>query len=300
MFKTIKRIIDWCGNFKGRLYVGFIFSFFSTWFAAMPIMCAAYTINNLMECKKNGVPFNANLIWISLVAIIAFILLRFLFDYLRAMFQEAISYDLVTRDRLAIGDALKRVSLGYFQKMNTGNILNSITTGLHTLESMGIRMIDNFVGGYLNYLCVFIFLAVFNWKVSLISVAGVAVSFLFLLLISHYSKKNAPVAAKASRDLTNATLEYARGLSVVKSFSQGGASMQAMKDSCKDSKDINIKIELAFTPLKCTSSVCTKSCFNSHCFSNSIFVPFWTDFVHVLFNVRFLFIYSFCRNRTYK
>ena len=66
--------------------------------------------------------------------------------------QEAISYELIARDRLAVGDALKRVSLGYFAQMNTGNILNSITTGLGTLESMGIRMIDNFVGGYLNIL----------------------------------------------------------------------------------------------------------------------------------------------------
>ena len=58
-----------------------------------------------------------------------------------------------------MGDALRRVSLGYFQQMSTGNILNSITTGLGTLENMGIRMIDNFVGGYLNFLVVFILIA---------------------------------------------------------------------------------------------------------------------------------------------
>ena len=72
------------------------------------------------------------------------------------------SYELIARDRLAVGDALKRVSLGYFAQMNTGNILNSITTGLGTLENMGIRMIDNFVGGYLNFLCIFLFLLFFN------------------------------------------------------------------------------------------------------------------------------------------
>ena len=96
MFKTIRRIINWCGEFKGKLYIGFVFSFFSNIFAAMPIMVAAYTVGML-------------------------IFFRFLFDYLRAKFQEAISYELIARDRLAIGDALKRVSLGYFQQMNTGN-----------------------------------------------------------------------------------------------------------------------------------------------------------------------------------
>lgn len=49
MFKTVKRIIDWCGEFKGKLYLGFIFSFFSYWFAAMPVMVAAYTIGMLLD-----------------------------------------------------------------------------------------------------------------------------------------------------------------------------------------------------------------------------------------------------------
>ena len=75
-------------------------------------------------------------------------ILHFFFDYMRSSFQESISYELVAKDRLA----LKRVSLGYFQKNSTGTILNSITTGLNLLENMGIRMIDNFVGGYLNFL----------------------------------------------------------------------------------------------------------------------------------------------------
>ena len=146
MFKTIKRIIEWCGDFKARLYWGFVFSFFSYWFAAAPIMIAAYTVGRLILDEQGKMSFNKNLIWISLVSIAALIFLRFLFDYLRSRYQETISYHLVARDRLAIGDALKRVSLGYFANVNTGNILSSITTGLTMLENMGIRMLDTFIG----------------------------------------------------------------------------------------------------------------------------------------------------------
>ncbi len=149
MFHTVKRIIDWCGEFKGKLYAGFVVSFFSHLFTALPIMAAAYTVGLLLQSALDGTPFDTSRVWKSLVLLLALVFLRFLFDYLRARFQEAIGYELVARDRLAVGDALKRVSLGYFQQMSTGNILNSITTGLGTLENMGIRMIDNFVGGYL-------------------------------------------------------------------------------------------------------------------------------------------------------
>lgn len=248
MFKTIRRIINWCGEFKGKLYIGFVFSFFSNIFAAMPIMVAAYTVGMLIEAQKGNRTFERKWIGYSVVLILLLIFLRFLFDYLRARFQEAISYELTARDRLAIGDALKRVSLGYFQEMNTGNILSSITTGLGTLETMGIRMIDNFIGGYLNFLVVFLTLCVFSPITALIALIAAGISFFFLLMISSYSAKNAPVEAKANRDMTGAVLEYARGLSVVKSFGQSGASMQAFSEAVADSRKIHLKIEWGFIP----------------------------------------------------
>ena len=246
MFKTVKRIIRWCGEFRGKLYLGFVFSFFSTWFAAMPIMAAAYTVGLLIQGR-----LERKWIGLSLLVIGALVLLRFLFSYLQARFQEAISYELVARDRLAIGEALKRVSLGYFQQVDTGNILNSITTGLHTLENMGIRMVDSFIGGYLNFLCILLCLLAVSPLAALISLAGTALSFLFLLLVSRHSAANAPVSAQAGRDLTAATLEYARGLPVVKSFGQGGASMAAMRKAIRGSRDICLKIEWGFIPSNC-------------------------------------------------
>ncbi len=204
MFKTLKRIIDWCGEFRGKLYIGFAFSFFSHLFAAMPVMVAAYTIGLLLTSELEGAVFDKKWAGISLCVIALLVILRFFFDYMRSRFQEAISYELVAKDRLAIGDALKRVSLGYFQKNSTGDILNSITTGLNTLENMGIRMIDNFVGGYLNFLVIFLCLLVFSPLTALIALAGAAVSFLFLLLVSKHSVKNATKETEAGRKLSGA------------------------------------------------------------------------------------------------
>ena len=248
MFGTVKRIINWCGSFKRNLYIGFIFSFFSGWFAAMPVIWAAFIIGKLVEGTKDGTTLTTGWVTKSIGVLVLFVFLRFLFDYIRARFQESISYELIARDRLAVGDALKRVSLGYFQNMNTSTILNSITTGLHTLEGMGIRMIDNFVGGYLNFICILLWLTYIDWRVGAIAIAGAALSLVFLLVISRYSTQNAPVLAEANRELTGATLEYARGLAVVKSFGKAGASIEAMRTACRDSRDINLKIEWGYIP----------------------------------------------------
>lgn len=248
MFQTVKRIIDWCGEFKGKLYAGFVMTFFSHIFTAMPLALAAYTIGLLIESVQNGTSFDTSWIWKSILIQVGLVFFRFLFDYFRARLQEPIGYQLTARDRLAVGDALKRVSLGYFQQVSTGNILNSITTGLSTLEGMGIRMIDNFVGGYLNFLVIFLALLICSPLTSLIALAAAALSFAFLMVISHYSHKNAPVEAQANQDMTGAIIEYARGLAVVKSFGKTGAAMDSVKQAIHDSKKIHLKIEWGYVP----------------------------------------------------
>ena len=292
MFKTVKRIIDWCGEFKGKLYLGFMMTFFSHIFAALPLGLAAYTIGKLTQAQKSGEAFDTSWIWKSILIQVVLVFFRFLFDYFRARLQEPISYQLTARDRLAVGDALKRVSLGYFGQVSTGNILSSITTGLSTLETMGIRMIDNFVGGYLNFLVIFICLAVCSPVTALIALAATMLSLCFMLIISHYSRINAPVEAKANRDMTGAVIEYARGLSVVKSFGKAEASMGSVTNAVHDSKKIHLKIEWGYIPanalhllaLKC-GSVSLAMASALQCLWGSMGFPMMLMFVFFSFSI---------------
>ena len=292
MFRTVKRIIDWCGEFKGKLYLGFVMTFFSHIFAALPLGLAAYTVGTLIEAQKNGTAFDTSWIWKSIIIQIVLVFFRFLFDYFRARLQEPISYQLTARDRLAVGDALKRVSLGYFGQVSTGNILSSITTGLSTLENMGIRMIDNFVGGYLNFLLIFIGLAICSPVTALIALAAAGLSLCFMLIISHYSRVNSPVEAQANRDMTGAVIEYARGLAVVKSFGKAGASMESVKKAVHDSKKIHLKVEWGYLPanaahllaLKC-GSVGLAMASAIQCLRGSMSLPMMLMFVFFSFSI---------------
>ena len=251
MFRTIRRIIRWCGDFRKRLYISFFFSFLSGLSAAAPIIYAGYIIGNVVQWQVEGFGIPFGLWFQSFIVIFATILLRFLLDYIKARFQETISYELVARDRLAIGTALKRVSLGYFQEKDTGTILNSITTGLYTLENMGMRMIDTFVGGYLSFFCIFILLFVIHPFGALICLVGVLLSFLCLSLISRYSKRNTLVQNEVNEKLTRAAVEYTRGLPVVKSFGMEGASFSAFRKACVEARKIALKIEWGFIPFNC-------------------------------------------------
>jgi len=259
MFRTIRRIIRWCGDFKKRLYISFFFSFLSGLSAAAPAIYTGYIIGNVVQWRAGDFSVPSGLWLQSLGVIFATILLRFLLDYMKARFQETISYELVARDRLAIGTALKRVSLGYFQEKDTGTVLNSITTGLYTLENMGMRMIDTFVGGYLSFFCIFILLFVIHPFGALICLAGILLSFLCLSLISRYSKRNTLIQTRVNEKLTRAAVEYTRGLPVVKSFGMEGASFLAFRKACIEARKIALKIEWGFIPFNCLHLLALKA-----------------------------------------
>ena len=141
--------------------------------------------------------------------------------------------------------------LGYFSQNSVGDILAGVTTELSTLELQGMKMVDVIINGYAKFIAIVLCLIFFSPVAALISIVGVALSALALQGISRHSEKTAATTHKAMEDMSGAAIEYIRGLSIVKSFGQEGASTRNFRNASKDLKDIHIKAEKGFTPFNC-------------------------------------------------
>ena len=251
MFKSMKRIIRWAGKYKGRLYLGSVCSFFSSLSTAIPTMAAAYALDKAVQAYWTNTAMDTALIWQTLWIIIGSIMLNFLLSYLRAVLQESIGYEVAAGQRIHLGDVLKRVPLGYFSQNSVGDILAGVTTELSTLELQGMKMVDVIINGYAKFIAIVLCLIFFSPVAAVISIVGVALSALALQGISRHSEKTAATTHKAMEDMSGAAIEYIRGLSIVKSFGQEGASIENFRNASKDLKDIHIKVEKGFTPFNC-------------------------------------------------
>ncbi|APH14930.1 ABC transporter family protein [Clostridium sporogenes] len=251
MFKSIKGIIQWAGQRKKRLYIGFIYSFFNTMFTAMPIMGATYGLNLIIEDMKGNK--NLTIDWVFyMLGFMAFAVLgRFLFSYLRASTKDSIGYEAISEQRIRIGDILKRVSLGFFSEKKAGEIASAVTTDLSFIEMYGMNMIDVVVNGYISAFTMVFCLAFYNLWIAIIAAVGILLSAIFLKLLGDKSNENAPVHQRAQDSMITATIEYIRGMSVVKAFKQNGVSIEGIRNAYKMSKDINIKIEKDYVPYNC-------------------------------------------------
>ena len=251
MFHSIKRLLHWAGGYRKRLYLGCLCSFFSVWCTAIPIVIAAWTLGLVIADFRGENSLEWNIIWLSLFGIVISIFLRYIFSYWKAKLQESIGYEIAAEERLKIGNVLKRVSLGYFSKNSTGDILTAITGDLSSLELQGMKLIDAIVNGYINLLDIVIILLIVCPMAALTSLVGAILSALALNGISKKSRKNAPTKQISQERITDASLEYIHGLPIVKSFGQEGASIEEWKTACEKHKDINLKIMHGFVPNNC-------------------------------------------------
>jgi len=259
VYKTVKRIIAWSGQRKSRLYAGFIYSFFHTMFTALPILAAAYGLNLILENRNSA----TELTEIHILSLAVFVLFavagRFLFAYLRAAAQESVGYETAAEQRLAIGAALKRVSLGFFNEKSSGEIAAAITTDLSFLELFGMKMIDTVVNGYISALTLVLCLSFYNVWIALIAAAGILLSALFLSSLSKKSRENAPVRQQAQDNMVAATFEYIRGMPVVKAFHQSGVARKGIAQAYHLNKSISEKIEKNFVPYNCLHLLALKT-----------------------------------------
>lgn len=251
MFKTMKRIIRWAGRYKKRLYLGSVCSFFSSLATAIPTMVAAYALDKAIQAYWTNTAIEPALIWQTLWIIVGSIALNFLLSYLRAVLQESIGTEVAAGQRIHLGDVLKRVPLGYFSQNSVGDILAGVTTELSVLELQGMKMVDAVINGYAKFIAIVLCLIFFSPVAAAISVIGVVLSALALHGISRHSEKTATTAHEAVENMSDAAIEYIRGLSIVKSFGQEGASTQSFRSANKALKDIRIGIEKGFTPFNC-------------------------------------------------
>lgn len=252
MFEIMKRITSrWPKEYKRRLNIGFIYSFINSVFSAMPVMGAAYGLNLVIQNVKGERIMTGGDIWLVLGFMMFTVFGRFLMSYLRAVTQESIAYEVTARERIKIGDILSRVSLGFFSQNSIGEIASAVTTDLSFFEMHSMNMIDRVINGYIYIGVVILSLLFYSIPAAVIALIGIMLSYLFLKVLGNRSAENAPAHQETIDNMTSATLEYIRGMAVVKAFKQDGVAKEGIRKAYEDGCAINIKIEKEYVACNC-------------------------------------------------
>ena len=237
MLGTLKKIFAFAGNRKGLLKKSLFFSFLNGIFASFQFG-ALYFIVEALASDNHGLTS----VWLALGMMMLSIAGRIFSSFFSMNEQTVVGYGMVADKRISIGDRLRYIPMGYFNKNNIGTITGIVTTTLGDVESSAPVALVNMIGGFFNSVVLILFLLLFNWQLGLVALVGVVC---YLLVTEAATRKSTSTAEKrqsAQRGLVEAVLEYIQGMGVVKSFGFEKDSSQSIAAAIRDSNKGNLKL----------------------------------------------------------
>jgi len=251
MLKIIRRVLRLSGNLSKRIWGSFICGFLESMFGLLPIAAVFLVLIEL----QNGQPITGQTWGIVIGLIAGGLILRMIFKYLVYRLQSTAGFEFVARERIALGDRLRNVPMGFFHDNSVGDITATVTTDLNFLENYSMHILDKVTTGVLSMIVMAGCILAFDWRIGLIFVAGVP---FFFPNLSHMQKKGKALSAKRQKiqsEAVAATLEYVQGISVVKSFNMCDKNLSDIEDAYESNAAASYGVERVFTPLNMTYSM---------------------------------------------
>jgi subfamily B ATP-binding cassette protein MsbA len=140
------------------------------------------------------------------------------FMYSAFVYMEVAQFKLVDRLNKQVFEQLQAVSLSYFGKKNSGEIINSITTEINKLkQSFGLG--SYIITQGLVLLVYVVVLLQISWQLSLISVLLFSLLAVGLSKLSLWVREPSFDVSKANGQFTSIALEFIGGIRTVQAFS---------------------------------------------------------------------------------
>ena len=226
-------------NLRKSMNIGFVNAVFNSLLvAAMYVVLKAIVEGSMTAATA----------WLSFGIMVVSILGRIVTQYYSQLQRTHAGYFMAADKRLAIGQKLKAVPMGYFNRNSLGRITAIETTILNDVESAVPVVLIITLGGFLNTLVFSLFLLAFDWRIGLMTLSGIA---LFLWVTGAMEKKSrraVPERQQAQETLVEKVLEAIQGMAVVKAFNLTGRLDQQVDQAILNSHRKNEKVEKAMTP----------------------------------------------------
>ena len=150
--------------------------------------------------------------------------------------------------RLRMGDHLRNLNLGYFNKHNIGNVINIITNDLQDFEHVLTHSTSELIK--LGILSVYLLLVTFAISpiLGILQILIAAAGAIFIVLGMKKSSKIALKKKHTMDDVVSRMIEYISGMELFKSYNLAGEKFKRLKDSFNDLKKESINTEIALAP----------------------------------------------------
>ena len=254
MFEILAKFFKFSGKenenkFKLSIVIGLVEALAS----AMKIPAIMYVLIGLMSKESMGKYIIGSIAIMGIAVAVDIICKRF-----STVLQTEGGYNASAFMRIKIAEHLRYLPMGYFNSNSIGEISSVTTNTMEVLGDIAARVVMLTTQGILETTMIVLMIFIFDWRIGLISAAGVFIFFVINSIMQKAGKSDSEKKVQCDTELISQIMEYIQGISEVKSYNLLGKQAKRLNDANEACEKINTKMELLFVPYHFLQSVVTK------------------------------------------
>ena len=256
MLKIIGRILKLSGKYRGKLLFSFVMSFMENMMASMSLFAVYIALGWIVD----GTVTTERIGFLTLLMVGA-MALRYLFKLLEYLFQSGVGYDIISDERLKLGEKLLHLSMGFYSDTDAGNISSVLNNDLVFVESMAMSFMSKIAGGIISGVIMTVFVFIIDWRVALIACIGYPAAWLLNRAVQKIYIKYSAIRQETHAETASVMLEYLQGIYVIKAFRLTGKQSSRLEGVLRRLEVVSLDFEMKVTPYMglylCCFHVCT-------------------------------------------
>ncbi|WP_194543847.1 ABC transporter ATP-binding protein [Paenibacillus sp. JZ16] len=172
----------------------------------------------------------------------------------RSQFRDAYSAAADGRTRLA--EHLRKLSLGYLNKRDPGDLANMMMGDFAMLEHGISHVVPQMIGAAVMPVLALIGLFFLDWRLALSLFAAMPVAILLVLLTSGIQRKLGSQHIQAKIEASNRLQEYLNGIRVIKAYNLTGERFVRLDRSFRELMRQSIRLEGLLGPIVLSAIAC--------------------------------------------
>ena len=250
MIELIKRLYIVAGKQSGRITKMLIFNTLKSFFESFMLGGVLYILMKICEGIFDNNPVVMKDVYTVAVIELVGVVGKITCGYFADKNKNTASYSFGAENRLIVGDRLKKVNMGYFNDNSLGDVAGRMSTAISELETVGVFIITALIAGTIQTVMMGIFIFPFDMITGFIILATIAIGLFINSLVQNKMDRLTTVLLKIRINLSAKTLEYVKGISVLKAFGKNKEIAKELEESISATRKGFLDIEKIMAPIQ--------------------------------------------------
>ena len=254
MFEILAKFFKFSGRENGNKFkLSIVIGLVEALASAMKIPAIMYILIGLINKEAMGKYIGGSIAIMVIAIVIDIICKRF-----STVLQTEGGYNASAFMRIKIAEHLRYLPMGYFNSNSIGEISSVTTNTMEMLGDVAARVVMLTTQGILETAMIVLMILIFDWRIGLLSAAGVVIFFMINSIMQKSGKSDSEKKVLCDTELISQIMEYIQGISEVKSYNLLGKQAKRLNAANEACAEINTRMELLFVPYHFLQGAVTK------------------------------------------